>query len=139
MALDGIMFEGVAVRIRRPNDYNAAAAALIGPSAPSPALNLAAIGLGGGGAGAGAGAAGAGAVSAGQDQDRVFVGGLPYHLGEAECRELLGSFGGVKSFDLVKDRDTGLSKGWVCRRAAGAERGPAVCVRAGEKPSEKRP
>lgn len=47
MALDGIMFEGVSVRVRRPNDYNPAAAAALGPSAPNPALNLAAIGLGG--------------------------------------------------------------------------------------------
>jgi splicing factor U2AF subunit len=46
MALDGIMFEGVSVRVRRPNDYNPATAAALGPSAPNPALNLAAIGLG---------------------------------------------------------------------------------------------
>lgn len=46
MALDGIMFEGVSVRVRRPNDYNPAAAAALGPSAPNPNLNLAAIGLG---------------------------------------------------------------------------------------------
>lgn len=103
MALDGIMFEGVAVRVRRPNDYNPAAAALLGPANPSPNLNLAAIGLGAGGGG--------GTVSAGQDPDRVFVGGLPYYLNEEQCRELLGSFGAIKSFDLVKDRETGNSKG----------------------------
>lgn len=45
MALDGIMFEGVSVRVRRPNDYNPAAAAGLGPANPSPGLNLAAIGL----------------------------------------------------------------------------------------------
>lgn len=45
MALDGIMFEGVSVRIRRPNDYNPAQAARLGPSHPNPNLNLAAIGL----------------------------------------------------------------------------------------------
>lgn len=45
MALDGIMFEGVSVRVRRPNDYNAAAAVPLGPSTPNPNLNLAAIGL----------------------------------------------------------------------------------------------
>ncbi len=45
MALDGIMFEGVSVRVRRPNDYNPAAAAALGPAVPNPALNLAAIGL----------------------------------------------------------------------------------------------
>lgn len=58
MALDGIMFEGVSVRVRRPNDYNPAAAASLGPSTPNPNLNLAAIGLsnsnvGGGGGGGG--------------------------------------------------------------------------------------
>lgn len=45
MALDGIMFEGVSVRIRRPNDYHPATAALLGPPHPNPNLNLAAIGL----------------------------------------------------------------------------------------------
>lgn len=43
--------------------------------------------------------------------ERVFVGGLPYYLNEEQCRELLGSFGAIKSFDLVKDRETGNSKG----------------------------
>ena len=33
------------MRIRRPADYNAAAAAPLGPSMPNPNLNLAAIGL----------------------------------------------------------------------------------------------
>lgn len=45
MALDGIMYEGVTVRIRRPADYQAAAALALGPSQPNPNLNLAAIGL----------------------------------------------------------------------------------------------
>ena len=44
--------------------------------------------------------------------ERVFVGGLPYYLSEEQCRELLGSFGAIKSFDLVKDRETGNSKGY---------------------------
>ena len=43
--------------------------------------------------------------------ERIFVGGLPYFLTEEQCRELLGSFGALKSFDLVKDRETGNSKG----------------------------
>ncbi|KAG2485937.1 hypothetical protein HYH03_015381 [Edaphochlamys debaryana] len=110
MALDGIMFEGVSVRVRRPNDYNPAAAASLGPSTPAPGLNLAAIGLSGA---AGGGAAGGGGGKSAQDQaDRIFVGGLPYYLTEEQCRELLGSFGAIKTFDLVKDRDTGNSKGY---------------------------
>jgi splicing factor U2AF subunit len=45
MALDGIIFEGVSVRVRRPSDYNPSMAATLGPSQPSPHLNLAAVGL----------------------------------------------------------------------------------------------
>lgn len=43
--------------------------------------------------------------------ERIFVGGLPYYLTEEQCRELLGSFGAIKSFDLIKDRETQQSKG----------------------------
>ncbi|PSC72088.1 splicing factor U2af large subunit A-like isoform X2 [Micractinium conductrix] len=126
MALDGIMFEGAQVRIRRPADYNAAAAAPLGPSMPNPNLNLAAIGLdkaalaaaaatgGGGGGGGGGGSlppqqAGLSEVDA---ANRIFVGGLPYYLTEEQCRELLGSFGTIKLFDLIKDRETGMNKGY---------------------------
>ena len=45
MALDGILFEGTNVRVRRPNDYNPAFAATLGPSAPSPDLKLDVVGL----------------------------------------------------------------------------------------------
>ena len=131
MALDGIMFEGVTVRIRRPADYNAALAAPLGPSLPNPNLNLAAIGLdrardqgappqqpmmGGGGGGGGQGAMPQipMQMSAPVDQqaDRVFVGGLPYYLTEDQCRELLSSFGAIRTFDLIRDRQTGDSKGY---------------------------
>ncbi|CAK9874861.1 unnamed protein product [Sphagnum jensenii] len=100
MALDGIIFEGVSVRVRRPSDYNPSMAATLGPSQPSPHLNLAAVGLTPGAAGGADG------------PDRVFVGGLPYYLTEVQIKELLESFGPLRGFDLVKDRDTGNSKGY---------------------------
>ncbi|KAF3451501.1 hypothetical protein FNV43_RR07596 [Rhamnella rubrinervis] len=100
MALDGIIFEGVAVRVRRPTDYNPALAAALGPSQPSPHLNLAAVGLTPGGMGGAEG------------PDRIFVGGLPYYFTEEQIRELLQSFGPLRGFDLVKDKDTGNSKGY---------------------------
>ena len=37
--------QGVAVRVRRPTDYNPTLAAALGPSQPSPLLNLGAVGL----------------------------------------------------------------------------------------------
>ncbi|XP_031250814.1 splicing factor U2af large subunit B-like isoform X6 [Pistacia vera] len=100
MALDGIIFEGVAVRVRRPTDYNPTLAAALGPGQPSPHLNLAAVGLA------------PGAIGGAEGPDRVFVGGLPYYFTEAQIRELLESFGTLRGFDLVKDRDTGNSKGY---------------------------
>jgi len=101
MALDGILFEGAPVKVRRPTDYNPSLAAALGPSQPSPNLNLAAVGLTAGSAGGLEG------------PDRIFVGGLPYYFTEAQVRELLESFGPLRGFDLVKDRETGNSKGYA--------------------------
>ncbi|KAF8093515.1 hypothetical protein N665_0383s0142 [Sinapis alba] len=101
MTLDGIIFEGAPVKVRRPSDYNPALAATLGPSQPIPNLNLAAVGLTPGGSGALEG------------PDRLFVGGLPYYIPESQIRELLESLGALKGFDLVRDRETGNSKGYA--------------------------
>ncbi|PIM98807.1 Splicing factor U2AF, large subunit (RRM superfamily) [Handroanthus impetiginosus] len=100
MALDGIVFEGVSVRVRRPTDYNPSLAAPLGPSQPSPYLNLAAAGLT------------PGMIGEAEGADRIFLGGVPYYFSEAQIKELLESFGPLRGFDLVKDRDTGNSKGY---------------------------
>ncbi|GJS80976.1 splicing factor U2af large subunit B-like protein isoform X3 [Tanacetum coccineum] len=83
MALDGIIFEGARVKVRRPSDYNPSLAATLGPSQPNPNLNLG------------------------------VVRGLPYYSTEAQVRELLESFVDLRGFDLVKDRETGNSKGYA--------------------------
>ncbi|CAH8314947.1 unnamed protein product [Eruca vesicaria subsp. sativa] len=101
MSLDGIIFEGAPVKVRRPSDYNPSLAAPLGPSQPSPHLNLAAVGLT------------PGASGGLEGPDRIFVGGLPYYFTEPQVRELLESFGALKGFDLVKDRETGNSKGYA--------------------------
>ncbi|KAL9262833.1 Splicing factor U2af large subunit A-like protein [Drosera capensis] len=101
MALDGIIFEGTPVKVRRPSDYNPSLAATLGPSQPNPNLNLAAVGLT------------PGSIGGLEGPDRIFVGGLPYYFTEAQIRELLESFGQLRGFDLVKDRETGNSKGYA--------------------------
>ncbi|KAF9678346.1 hypothetical protein SADUNF_Sadunf07G0025400 [Salix dunnii] len=115
MALDGIIFEVILfcyipfvllwfmifAVTWRPSDYNPSLAATLGPSQPNPNLNLAAVGLTPGSAGGLEG------------PDRIFVGGLPYYFTEAQIRELLESFGALRGFDLVKDRETGNSKGYA--------------------------
>ena len=93
--------QGAPVKVRRPTDYNPSLAATLGPSQPNPNLNLGAVGLTPGSAG-------------GLDgPDRVFVGGLPYYFTETQIRELLETFGPLRGFDLVKDRETGNSKGYA--------------------------
>ncbi|XP_077224018.1 splicing factor U2af large subunit A-like isoform X2 [Tasmannia lanceolata] len=101
MALDGIIFEGAPVKVRRPSDYNPSLAAALGPSQPNPNLNLGAVGLT------------PGSVGGLEGPDRIFVGGLPYYFTESQIRELLESFGPLRGFDLVKDRETGNSKGYA--------------------------
>ena len=163
MALDGIIMEGTQLRIRRPNDYNPAIAAQLGPAYPSESLNLAAIGLAPvqppgshqpqqeqhqqppppppppahGDAGSNppqpqpeAAARAAAAVAEkyapqqqqqqpryanqqAQGPDRIFIGGLPYHLDETQVRDLMESFGKLKALDLIRDRETGTSKGYA--------------------------
>ncbi|GMJ07928.1 hypothetical protein like AT4G36690 [Hibiscus trionum] len=88
MALDGIVFEGAPVKVRRASDSNPSLAATLGPSHPSPNLNLAAVGLSPGSAGGLEG------------PDRIFVGGIPYSFTETQIRELLESFGPLRGFDL---------------------------------------
>ena len=103
LALDQVLFEGHHIRVRRPNDYNAQAAAAFGPTQPKPGLNLEKVGLT-----PGPPAGGPSALS----PDRIFVGGLPYYLDEDQCIQLLSQFGAVKSFDLVRDQATQGSKGY---------------------------
>ena len=112
MALDGAVLEGIAMRVRRPNDYNVMAASSLGPSQPKDGLNLEAIGLNP--AAAGGGGAGAANASLTEEdlQHRLFIGGLPYFLTETMVKELVEAFGPTKQFQLVVDRETGNSKGY---------------------------
>jgi len=118
MALDSISFDSAQLRIRRPNDYNQPAAMKLGPIQPNPKMNLEAIGLSNDALTRLAANNGTGAMNGNlqgnidPNEDRVFVGGLPYFLTEPQIRELLEAFGPITRFDLVRDRDTGGSKGY---------------------------
>jgi RNA recognition motif-containing protein len=45
-------------------------------------------------------------------ETKLYVGNLSYNTGEAELQALFGEAGTVKSVQLIKDRDTGRSKGF---------------------------
>jgi RNA recognition motif-containing protein len=46
-------------------------------------------------------------------ETKLYVGSLPYETSEEDLRVLFAQAGGVESVDLIKDRDTGRSKGFA--------------------------
>lgn len=42
----------------------------------------------------------------------IYVGNLPYSTSEEELQELFAAFGPVSSVNIIKDRETGNSKGF---------------------------
>ena len=42
----------------------------------------------------------------------IYVGNLPYGITENELQDLFGEYGSVVSVNVIKDRDTGNSKGF---------------------------
>lgn len=148
LALDGVNFSGEPIRIRRPNDYNPQLAQDLGPTMPSMSLNLAAIGLNPVSL-----QRGTTANMLQEDPDRIFIGGLPYYLEEPQVRELLEAFGPIAKFDLVRDKETGNSKGYgfvvyqdpsvtdiACQGLNGMQMGDkSLTVRRAEQDAPRRP
>jgi len=97
MAFDGISFKGQSLKLRRPRDYQ--------PLPSSSGLET----LGG----RVTSLPGIVSTVVPDSDNKVFVGGIPNYLNEDQVQELLTSFGQLKSFNLVKDFTTGLSKGYA--------------------------
>ena len=97
LSLDGIDIEGRGkVKVKRPNDYNAS---LAPQTSNGVSLDTAKLGL----------------VSSTvpDGPNKIFIGGLPYHLTEGQVLELLGAFGSVRAFHLVKaEPSAATSKGY---------------------------
>jgi len=99
LTLDGVNVHGKGkVKIKRPNDYNPSMAPEIHPSALPP-LDVSKLGIV--------------STTVPDGPNKIFIGGLHYHLVEDQLLELLGAFGKVKGFHLVKsDPDAATSKGY---------------------------
>lgn len=98
MSLDGIDINGKGkVKVKRPNDYNPAMAPKVAPQ-NLPQMDTSKLGI----------------ISStvADGPNKVFVGGLHYHLTEDQVLELLQAFGKVKAFHLVKEPDSMTSKGY---------------------------
>ena len=46
-------------------------------------------------------------------QNKLYVGNFPYSVDESKLREMFSSFGEISDITLIKDRDTGRSKGFA--------------------------
>mmetsp|Transcript_3811 Transcript_3811/g.8496 ORF Transcript_3811/g.8496 Transcript_3811/m.8496 type:complete len:662 (+) Transcript_3811:129-2114(+) len=99
LILDGIDVMGQGkVKVKRPNDYNAALAPMVN-SSTAPKLDTAKLGIV--------------SPTVADGPNKIFIGGLPYHLAENQVLELLGAFGAVRAFHLVKqDANATTSKGY---------------------------
>jgi len=99
MALDGLDLNNRGkLKIKRPNDYNPAQAPMPNP-AVTPVLDVSRLGIING--------------TVDDGSNKIFIGGLHYHLQEQQVLELLHAFGKVKAFHLVKQSpDSDSSKGY---------------------------
>ncbi|KAJ3056117.1 hypothetical protein HK097_008040 [Rhizophlyctis rosea] len=93
MAFDGIQFAGQSLKIRRPKDYQP-----VGGDSDAPmAIHV----------------PGVVSTNVPDSVNKIFVGGLPIYLNDDQVMELLKSFGELRAFNLVKDAQTGASKGFA--------------------------
>ncbi|WWC72908.1 uncharacterized protein I206_106872 [Kwoniella pini CBS 10737] len=86
LQFDGVMYEGVPLRVRRPKDYSG-----VDPLAAT-------FGVPGG--------------SMVDSPNKLFIGGLPTYLNDEQVLELLKAFGELKTFNLVKETGN-VSKGFA--------------------------
>ena len=115
LQLDGIdVLNQGKVKVKRPNDYNAQLAPMINP-ATAPQLDTAALGIV--------------STTVPDGPNKIFIGGVPYHLTESQVLELLGAFGTVKAFHLVKqDAQATTSKGYCFVEYADAAITQIACM-----------
>lgn len=107
MGFDGITLHGHSLKVRRPKDY-------IAPSSPPPApAPLPSVPSPDAGIDSPTAIPGIVSTNVADTPNKVFMGGIPAFLTEDQVKELATSFGQLKSFNLVKDTTTGLSKGYA--------------------------
>ena len=46
-------------------------------------------------------------------QNKLYVGNFPYSIDEDQLREMFSTFGQIEDIALIKDRETGRSKGFA--------------------------
>lgn len=91
LAFDGISYQDHTLKVRRPRDY-------VGSDTVDPNVGF---------------IRGIISTNVPDTPNKIFVGGLPSALTEDQVKELVGYFGELKAFHLVKDNTTNVSKGFA--------------------------
>lgn len=91
MKLDGIPCNGQLLKIRRPKNYQPPE----GQGADPQPIHAPLL------------------TNVSDSPNKIFIGGLPDHLNDENVLDILKSFGPLRAFNLVKDRTTGISKGYA--------------------------
>ncbi len=103
---------GTQLKVRRPSDFNAAALPPPGPNAPK--VDMSRLGVV--------------STQVPDGPNKVFCGGLPYDLGEEQIKELLSAFGQLRSFHLVREKDSATSKGYCFFEYMDESKTEAACA-----------
>lgn len=90
MSFDGIIFQGQALKIRRPKDYT-------GTDLAPPPIHV----------------PGVISTNVPDSPNKIYIGSIPTYLDEGQITELLQSFGEVRAFNLVREANNGPSKGFA--------------------------
>ncbi|KAJ1965208.1 hypothetical protein IWQ62_002723, partial [Dispira parvispora] len=91
MSLDGVVFNGQQLRIRRPKDYPGNQSARLGTSSQLQGVSN----------------------FVDDGPNKLFIGSIPASFNQDQVAQILLSFGPLKSFHFVKNPATGLSKGFA--------------------------
>jgi splicing factor U2AF subunit len=94
LEFNGINIHGHPLKVNRPNDYKEPLKGSYNSAASQANINLVSSNV--------------------ADTDyKIFVGGLPPNISEDKIKKLLSYFGDLRSFNLVRDPGTSLSKGFA--------------------------
>lgn len=101
MNLDGQVFRGLSLKVRRPKDWR--------PDDPAPNIQaMIPVGM--------------------EGPNKIYIGGLPTYINEDQVKELLSSFGQIKNLNLIKDPTNGQSKGYAFFEYADPEVTDKACA-----------
>lgn len=109
MGLDGVVMKGQTLKVRRPKDFRIIPEIDATNGGPALLPNI---------------------ISSNVEEgpNKIFIGGLPSYLTEEQVKELVSAFGTLRSFNLVKDSATGISKGFAFFEYAEPEVTDRACM-----------